>query len=221
MLNIDCEELGNFTSGQVITIFSTDLEKIPQLMNYIASGCASIINLFILALIIGYYYGPFPALAFYCTVSLMVAIQSFLAYKQGSLRKDIAIKSDKKILFMNEILSGMKTIKMQVWESFFIKNIGKLRQNEMLAYIHSFIYKIVYRVISMIGLRLPLLIIFISTKSINFTSISEQNLNSLLVLLIPFEFEIHLIIPEFIFAFKEFFKSQERIEVEEIFFFFF
>lgn len=212
-MNVDYEELHKITSGHVVSIFSTDIEKIPIVIIYIANCAASIYAIIMVSIIVGYLHGLIPALTCFLSTILMITVQSLLAFGQGSLRKDIAEKSDKRIFFMNEILSGIETIKMQVWEEYFKKNISILRKWEIRKYMDSFLYKIVYKVINMIGMRFPLILIILSQKFTSSQKIDEQSLIYLIVLLLPFEFDIVYLVPELMFMLKELFKSLQRIEV--------
>lgn len=205
--------MSRITSGHIVSVFSSDIEKIPLVITYIANGIASTYALVVSSILVGFLYGVGPALACFIPTTVMVLVQSILAIYQGSLRRDIAEKSDDRIFFMNEILSGIETIKMQVWEKFFEKRIALLRKSEMFKYLQSFLYKIAYRIISMIGMRFPLLIVILVYKTFSSETISQASLIRLIALLMLFERDILYYFPELMFMLKELLKSLRRIEV--------
>lgn len=71
-------------------------------------------------------------------ITLVIALPS---HKEGSLRKSVAEKIDKRVTLMNDMIHGIKIIKLYVWEESFIKIINKLRKNEIFQYIRIFILK--------------------------------------------------------------------------------
>lgn len=62
---------------------------------------------------------------------MIVIIQSLFSIKGSSIRVEIGNSTDKRIKLMNEIIIGIKVIKMYTWENPFIKLIEKLRKNEI------------------------------------------------------------------------------------------
>ena len=70
-----------------------------------------------------------------------VPFQSWMGRQFAKLRVETATKTDKRIRLMNEIINGMKVIKMYTWEEPFAKLVHKARkvQNPEL---HHFAYGI-------------------------------------------------------------------------------
>lgn len=183
-------------------------------MPYIANAAGALSALIIATTAIGYFYGCISAIVCCLSIILMVSLQSFLAIKQGSLRKDIAEKTDDRTFYMNEILSGIETIKMQVWENYFKKRIGILRKWEILKYLDSYLFKISYRIISTIGMKIPLLVTIMMSKISHSSFISSPSIIRLINMLMLFEIDILFYFPELLFMLRELNKSIYRIQVQ-------
>ena len=71
--------------------------------------------------------GPFSLLITGLAL-LIIPLQIAIAQKVGHLRQDTAKKTDTRVSTMNEIITGMKVIKMYCWEMPFSKIINSLRK---------------------------------------------------------------------------------------------
>lgn len=213
MLNIDYEALRETTSGRIVSIFSTDLEKLIFLYPYFANFFTLINQFLSLTAVIWILHGFYSSLT--CvSISLFIStFQSYMASKQGALRMDIAERSDNRILLMNEILSGMQTIKMQVWEKYFKKKIGCYRQKEILKSMESFLYKIVYRVFGTTGAKIPLIFMIMACKITNPDSLNPYTIMRLISFILFLERDFFYFMPDIIFLLGEFYQSSKRIEV--------
>ena len=114
-------------SGNTINLVSNDAQKIEKSLNgvgYILSAPPEIvINLFILWYLIGW-----KALVGAAFLVVMVAFQMLMARKVAKLRKKAAAFTDKRLVVMNEVISGIRTVKMHAWEWNFRDTILDLRR---------------------------------------------------------------------------------------------
>ena len=114
-------------SGNTLNLVSNDAQKIEKSLNsvgYILSAPAEIvINLFILWYLIGW-----KALVGAAFLVVMVAFQMLMARKAAKLRKKAAAFTDKRLVVMNEVISGIRTVKMHAWEWNFRDTILDLRR---------------------------------------------------------------------------------------------
>ncbi|KJH42578.1 ABC transporter, ATP-binding protein [Dictyocaulus viviparus] len=62
---------------------------------------------------------------------ILVPIQGYFSQQMGKCRRAIAARTDKRISIMNEILNGIRVIKMYSWEDAFSDVVADLRRNEM------------------------------------------------------------------------------------------
>lgn len=217
VLNIDYAALRDATSGRIISIFSTDLEKIVFLYPYYANFFISIAQFVTMAIIIWVFHGLMASFACMTSIIIILSLQTFLAVKQGSLRSNIAEKSDHRILLMNEILSGMQTVKMQVWEKFFKNKIGYYRQAEILESLSSFLYKISYRIFSTIGIKIPLIVIILICKWSSPETLTSAKILRLISFLSTIEADFFFYFADAVFLTKELHQSFIRVEVTIIY----
>ena len=89
-------------------------------------GC-SVLTIVIATILLFNEVGPF---CFLITVLalLIIPLQIAIAHKVGHLRQATAKKTDTRVSTMNEIITGMKVIKMYCWEMPFSKIINGLRR---------------------------------------------------------------------------------------------
>ena len=61
-------------------------------------------------------------------VVAFVPLQSWIGKQFSKLRSETAIKTDERIRIMNEIIQGIKVIKMYAWEFSFAKMLQEARE---------------------------------------------------------------------------------------------
>ena len=114
-------------SGNTINLVSNDAQKIEKSLNTV--GCVLstpleiVINLFILWYLIGW-----KALVGAAFLIAIVAFQMLMARKAAKLRKKAAAFTDKRLVVMNEIISGIRAVKMHAWEWNFRDIVRDLRR---------------------------------------------------------------------------------------------
>nr|UOU03342.1 ATP-binding cassette subfamily C4-4-1 [Brachionus rubens] len=120
----------NQLGGQLINMLSNDGTRIEYSVYFIphliVAPIQSIIIIFILVETI-----DVSILSGLVIIVLAIPLQSVLGSAMDKLRRITAKKCDKRINFVNEVLNGIKIIKMYCWEEPFKKIVEKLRGNEM------------------------------------------------------------------------------------------
>ncbi|CAB4054111.1 ABCC1 [Lepeophtheirus salmonis] len=119
------------TSGEIVNLMSVDVQKIVDLMpllNTIWSGPLQIIAaIYLLINTLGY-----SALAGVLVMFLLIPINGFIAVRMKNAQMKQMKKKDERVKKMNEILQGIKIIKLYAWESsFFSKLISSIRVEEI------------------------------------------------------------------------------------------
>ncbi|VDM49698.1 unnamed protein product [Toxocara canis] len=71
------------------------------------------------------------SLAGFGALLILVPIQGYFSRMMGKCRRQIAVRTDKRVSVMNEILNGIRVIKMYAWEDAFAKVVDDLRKNEL------------------------------------------------------------------------------------------
>ncbi|CAD5112464.1 DgyrCDS1685 [Dimorphilus gyrociliatus] len=171
-MKIDYQASHELTTGFILSTISTDVEKMYVFASYVGAIVSGSLLLIIVTVLIAIFYNPFAALGYFSLNLTIVSFLCFFGFKQGSFRAKIAEKSDKRILFMNEILTGMQTIKMQVWEKYFIKTLEKLRESEILEIFNTYIFRNLNKAIAIVGVRLSTFLVITICKLLgqdNFT----------------------------------------------------
>ena len=82
-----------------------------------------VINLFLLWYLMG--WKALVGAAFRIGI---VAFQMLMARKAAKLRKKAAAFTDKRLVVMNEVISGIRAVKMHAWEGNFIDIVRDLRR---------------------------------------------------------------------------------------------
>ncbi|CAG9864186.1 unnamed protein product [Phyllotreta striolata] len=140
VLKLSQASLSKTPPGKLVNMLSNDLQRIDicsQYLHYVwVMPLQAAVCFYILYQNIG-----IAALA--GTVALMIEgipMQGYLSRLQGRLRSKIAEKTDLRVKLMNEIVSGIKVIKMYAWENYFAKvveqsrceEVKKIRQTQMI-----------------------------------------------------------------------------------------
>ncbi|XP_062616989.1 ATP-binding cassette sub-family C member 4-like isoform X2 [Saccostrea cucullata] len=128
------------TSGQIINHLSTDLEKFTYTLesfHFCWLGPLEIgIIMYLLYRQIGYI-----GLLILVVIVVLLPLQVILGWLYGKLRMTIGAAGDKRIHLMNQIIAGMRVIKMYCWEKPFSEIIFKLRRAEMAQIWKAYIWK--------------------------------------------------------------------------------
>ncbi|EDV27235.1 uncharacterized protein TRIADDRAFT_22762, partial [Trichoplax adhaerens] len=129
-LKLGSGTISQITTGRIINILANDMLKFndaTKFLQYLWVGAiVGIVMLVILWLQIGIAsLGVIVVLI--VTIAFTTIIASFLARERISYLK----YADERIKVMNEIITGMRVIKMYAWEKSFAKYISNVRKNEI------------------------------------------------------------------------------------------
>ncbi|CAG8452470.1 10619_t:CDS:10 [Ambispora leptoticha] len=116
------------TVGEIVNHMSVDAQKFMDLCTYfhiIWSGPLQIC----LALIFLYKTMGVSIFAGVAAMILTIPANGFLAKRMRSLQKKQMGNKDQRIKLMNEVLNGIKVIKLYAWEGAFLKKIAHIRDN--------------------------------------------------------------------------------------------
>ena len=120
-------EIQKIITGKTINLVSNDAQKFERLVYYIQMACFAPIDILgsciLLFLLIG--WRALLGISFYIVLFLFI---SKMSSKTGKLRDKTAAATDKRLELMNEIVSGIRTVKMYAWEWNFTKAIKELRR---------------------------------------------------------------------------------------------
>ncbi|XP_077987381.1 ATP-binding cassette sub-family C member 4-like [Glandiceps talaboti] len=123
------------TTGQIVNLLSNDVNKFDELSKlfpFVWVGPLECVAVFV---ILWRQIGP-PCLAGFVVLFILIPIQTCVGKVYFKLRQKTAVQTDQRVRIMNEIISGMRVIKMYTWEKPFGELIRKIRRNEC-RYIHK------------------------------------------------------------------------------------
>uniref|UniRef100_A0A0C9Q1X6 ABC-type xenobiotic transporter n=1 Tax=Fopius arisanus TaxID=64838 RepID=A0A0C9Q1X6_9HYME len=119
-----------FTFGEIVNFMSTDTDRIvnscPSFHTLWSIPLQLAVTLYLLYNQLGLSF--LSGLAF---AVILIPINKFIASKIGVLSTKMMEFKDQRVRLMGEILRGMTTIKLNVWEEHFLTEILKLREGEI------------------------------------------------------------------------------------------
>lgn len=127
MLSLNRYSLEATRSGNTINLVSNDVQKIEKSLNQLGMVFSAPMELSISLGILWYFIG-WEALIGATVFFVLVAFQILLARKAADLRKKAATFTDERLMVMNEIIAGIRAVKMFAWEWNFIDVVCELRK---------------------------------------------------------------------------------------------
>jgi ABC-type multidrug transport system fused ATPase/permease subunit len=129
-LVLSCGEKQRLTSGNIVNLESVDAQRIQDLPTYVHAVWFSFIQIIISLYFLWGQLG-ISSLGGFAVILLSLPINHMIAYRMGKLQKKVMTARDERVEMTNEVLKGMKGIKIQAWEHSFQSRIVKLRENEL------------------------------------------------------------------------------------------
>ena len=118
------------TTGEIVNLMTVDAGRIADLCGYLHI-CWSGPYQVILALVFLYEaLGPSIFAGVFIMI-VMIPVNLFIADKSKNLNKIQMTCKDDRTKLMDEMLNGIKVIKLYSWESFFLKKVTKVRDAEL------------------------------------------------------------------------------------------
>ena len=127
MLSLNRYGLEAKLSGNIINLVSNDAQKVEKSLNQLGMVLSVPLELTISLVILWYLIGweAFIGAAFFF---ILVTFQILMARKAAKLRQKAAVFTDKRLAVMNEIISGIRAVKMYAWEWNFRDVLYELRR---------------------------------------------------------------------------------------------
>ncbi|XDB55924.1 hypothetical protein AB1E18_009386 [Capra hircus] len=129
-LRLSRSAMGKTTTGQVVNLLSNDVNRFDQVMmflHYLWVGPLQAVTVIaLLWMEIG--ISCLPGIA---VLIILLLLQSSFGKLFSSLRSKTAALTDKRIRTMSEVITGIRTIKMNAWEKSLIDLITRLRSKEI------------------------------------------------------------------------------------------
>uniref|UniRef100_A0A8C0FJH0 Multidrug resistance-associated protein 4 n=1 Tax=Bubo bubo TaxID=30461 RepID=A0A8C0FJH0_BUBBB len=118
------------TTGQIVNLLSNDVNKFDQVTIFLHFLWAGPIQAVAVTVLLWIEIGP-SCLAGMAVLIILLPVQTCIGRLFSSLRSKTAALTDVRIRTMNEVISGMKIIKMYAWEKSFAELVNGLRRKEI------------------------------------------------------------------------------------------
>ncbi|NXC15405.1 MRP4 protein, partial [Corythaeola cristata] len=118
------------TTGQIVNLLSNDVNKFDQVTIFLHFLWAGPIQAVAVTVLLWMEIGP-SCLAGMAVLIILLPVQTCIGRLFSSLRSKTATLTDVRIRTMNEVISGMKIIKMYAWENSFAELVNALRRKEI------------------------------------------------------------------------------------------
>uniref|UniRef100_A0A8C3AJU5 Multidrug resistance-associated protein 4 n=1 Tax=Cyclopterus lumpus TaxID=8103 RepID=A0A8C3AJU5_CYCLU len=129
-LGLGSESMVHTTTGQIVNLLSNDVNRFDEItlnLHYLWVGPlqAMVIILFL------WYEIGLSCLAGVAIIALMMPVQTWFGKLFGIFRSKTAVLTDNRIRIMNEVVSGIRIIKMYAWEKPFSSLVTEVRRKEI------------------------------------------------------------------------------------------
>uniref|UniRef100_A0AAQ5ZXT7 Multidrug resistance-associated protein 4 n=1 Tax=Amphiprion ocellaris TaxID=80972 RepID=A0AAQ5ZXT7_AMPOC len=129
-LGLNCESMGRTTTGQIVNLLSNDVNRFDEVtanLHYLWVGPLQAVVIIVL---LWEEIGP-SCLAGVAVIALMMPLQTWFGKLFGIFRSKTAVLTDSRIRIMNEVVSGIRIIKMYAWEKPFSALVAEVRRKEV------------------------------------------------------------------------------------------
>uniref|UniRef100_A0A915IRX7 ABC transmembrane type-1 domain-containing protein n=1 Tax=Romanomermis culicivorax TaxID=13658 RepID=A0A915IRX7_ROMCU len=126
ILTVSTSGLREMEAGKIMNLLSNDVARFDQTVIFLHYFWAAPLSLIGFVALLWYEMGP-SCLAGFLGLIILVPIQAFMGRKMGYYRRQVATLSDKRIGIMNELLNGIRVIKMYAWEIPFSQLVDAIR----------------------------------------------------------------------------------------------
>ncbi|KAG8714199.1 hypothetical protein FRC09_017893 [Ceratobasidium sp. 395] len=132
---------GGMTVGKFVGLISTDVSRIDYCSGYFHMAWTAPLQMAIclILLCINLGWSALPGFAFFI---IMSPLQGKVTKRLFLLRKRSMVWTDKRIKSLQEILGGMRIIKLFAWELPFMERIGEYRRTEMSSFNNAFAFSL-------------------------------------------------------------------------------
>uniref|UniRef100_M4BJZ7 Uncharacterized protein n=1 Tax=Hyaloperonospora arabidopsidis (strain Emoy2) TaxID=559515 RepID=M4BJZ7_HYAAE len=126
------------TTGEITNLMSIDAQRLQELSTYVNSVWYSVFQIVVACYLLWKQIGP-ATLAGVAVIVLMLPLTAAFSKLMRRLQLRLMEVKDERIKICNEVLAGMKVIKLQAWEHSFTKRVLEYR-NEELSKLSTYIY---------------------------------------------------------------------------------
>ncbi|XP_040004307.1 multidrug resistance-associated protein 4-like isoform X3 [Xiphias gladius] len=129
-LCLNSTALAKTTTGQIVNLLSNDVNKFDEVTLYLHFLWIGPLQAATVILLLMYAIGP-SCLAGMAVFFILMPIQTMFGRLFSRLRAETAVLTDERIRTMNEVISGIRVIKMYGWEKPFAALVDEVRRMEI------------------------------------------------------------------------------------------
>ncbi|KAG7227636.1 hypothetical protein INR49_005451 [Caranx melampygus] len=129
-LCLNSTALAKTTTGQIVNLLSNDVNKFDEVTLYLHFLWIGPLQAATVILLLMYAIGP-SCLAGMAVFFILMPIQTMFGHLFSTLRAETAVLTDERIRTMNEVISGIRVIKMYGWEMPFSALVDEIRRMEI------------------------------------------------------------------------------------------
>ncbi|KAL4216728.1 hypothetical protein ACF0H5_024451 [Mactra antiquata] len=118
------------TIGEIVNLMSVDCQRVQDSLTFSFYTVVTFAT-FGIALIQLWILMGVAAVAGIGIIVLMLPVVGYIAAEQYNLQKNLLYLKGKRIKILNEIISGIKVLKMYAWENSFINKVEDIRNEEI------------------------------------------------------------------------------------------
>uniref|UniRef100_A0A4W5PGR2 Multidrug resistance-associated protein 4 n=1 Tax=Hucho hucho TaxID=62062 RepID=A0A4W5PGR2_9TELE len=122
--------LGKTTTGQIVNLLSNDVNKFDEVTIFLHYLWVGPLQAAAVMVLLWHEIGP-SCLAGMAVLVILMPIQTLFGRLFSSLRGTTAALTDNRIRTMNEVVSGIRIIKMYAWEKPFAALVDEVRRKEI------------------------------------------------------------------------------------------
>ncbi|KAJ8344971.1 hypothetical protein SKAU_G00291640 [Synaphobranchus kaupii] len=118
------------TVGEIVNLMSVDAQRFMDLVTYINMVWSAPLQVVLALYFLWQTLGP-SVLAGVAVMVLMFPINAFIAMKNKAFQVSQMKSKDNRIKLMNELLNGIKVLKLYAWELAFRDKVSEIRETEL------------------------------------------------------------------------------------------
>ena len=114
------------TTGHVINLISNDVQRLDQAVRYLPNIILAPFA-FLAGIAVLFYFIGWPVVIGMCYLLLILFYQGYGSRLAADLRRKAVVLADKRVQIINEIIRGIRTIKICSWEDVFGNLVSGVR----------------------------------------------------------------------------------------------
>ena len=118
-------------SGKVNNLQSNDAAKLWNMPQYLHQIWNAPLKLCAIMVMLSRIIHVVPAFVGLCVTIVMIPAGSLVAKRLGKMRRELLKKTDARVKYVTEFVTGIKAMKLYAWESAYMKKITQLREEEL------------------------------------------------------------------------------------------